>query len=93
MPNSRFFAESPEQVGIDSEKLEAVFERAEKEVREGILPSSQIAIARNGKLAGMRTFGSATFDGVEALATNDTLYCVFSCTKAITSAAAFCSPE
>jgi CubicO group peptidase (beta-lactamase class C family) len=89
MPDQRFFAESPESIGIDSEKLEAVFERAEKEVREGILPSSQIAIARGGKLAGMRTFGSATFNGSEELATNDTLYCVFSSTKAITSAAAW----
>jgi len=35
----------------------------------------------------MRSFGSVTHDGREALATNDTLYCVFSCTKAITSAA------
>ena len=89
MPDQRFFAESPESVGIDPEKLEAVFDRAEKEVREGILPSSQIAIARHGKIAGMRTVGSANFLGRESLATNDTLYCVFSSTKAITSAAAW----
>jgi CubicO group peptidase (beta-lactamase class C family) len=89
MPDQRFFAESPESVGIDPEKLEAVFDRAEKEVREGILPSSQIAIARHGKIAGMRTVGSVKFLGREALATNDTLYCVFSSTKAITSAAAW----
>lgn len=89
MPNPRFFAESPESVGIDSEKLEAVFERAEKEVREGILPSSQIAVARHGKLAGMRTIGTASFNDIEGPATNDTLYSVFSCTKAITSAAAW----
>ena len=89
MPNQRFFADSPESVGIDSEKLQAVFDRAEKEVREGLLPSSQIAIARNGLIAGMRTVGSATFQGVEQPASNDTLYCVFSSTKAITSAAAW----
>ena len=89
MPNPRFLAESPESIGIDPEKLEAVFERAAKEVREGILPSSQIAIARHGKLAGMRTIGTATFQGVKKPATDDTLYCVFSCTKAFTSAAAW----
>lgn len=49
-----------------------------KEVDEGLLPSAQIAIARNGKLVAFETFGSAT---------NDSLYCVFSSTKAITSAA------
>ena len=94
MPNQRFIAESPESIGIDPEKLEAVFDRAEKEVREGLLPSAQIAIARNGKLAGMRTFGRTTFtnhDGSEsqADATNETLYAVFSSTKALTSAAAW----
>ena len=89
MPSTRFFADRPEEVGIDSQKLEALFERAAREVHEGLLPSAQIAIARQGKLAGMRTFGTATFEGREALATNETLYCIFSATKAITSAAAW----
>lgn len=89
MPKEPFLAESPESVGIDSAKLEDVFQRAEKEVREGVLPSAQIAIAREGKIAGMRTFGRVTHEGREADATNQTLYCVFSSTKAITSAAAW----
>ncbi len=38
MLNPHFFADSPESVGIDSSKLEALFERAEKEVNEGLLP-------------------------------------------------------
>lgn len=89
MTNERLFADSPESVGIDSSKLEALFERAEKEVAEGLLPSSQIAVARNGKIAGMRTVGTVRHHGKEALATNETLYCIFSSTKAITSAAAW----
>jgi CubicO group peptidase (beta-lactamase class C family) len=82
-------APSPESVGIDPEALEALFERAEKEVREGTLPSVQIAVAREGRIAGMRTFGRAVFGGREAEADDDSLYCIFSCTKAITSAAAW----
>jgi CubicO group peptidase (beta-lactamase class C family) len=89
MPHERFFADSPESVGISSEKLETLLERAEREVAEGLLPSAQIAIARDGKLAAMRTFGSVTHEGTPAPATNDTLYAVFSSTKAITSAAAW----
>jgi CubicO group peptidase (beta-lactamase class C family) len=89
MLDRRFFAESPGSVGVDPEKLEAVFARAEQEVREGLLPSAQIAIARRGKIAGMRTFGRVTHEGREVPATNETLYCVFSSTKAITSAAAW----
>ena len=82
-------AESPESVGIDPEKLEALFDRAEKEVREGLLPSAQIAVARHGRIAGRRSFGTVTRQGEAGPATDDTLYCIFSCTKAITSAAAW----
>src|SRR5512143_2041047 len=89
MPDSQFFAESPQAVGIDASKLEGLFARAEREVREGLLPSVQIAVARHGRIAGMRTFGRVTHAGREAAATNDTLYVVFSATKAITAAAAW----
>lgn len=89
MPNPRFFARSPEDIGVDSGRLEELLDRAEREVREGLLPSAQIALARDGKLAAMRTFGTVTHEGREAPATDDTLYCVFSCTKAVTSAAAW----
>jgi CubicO group peptidase (beta-lactamase class C family) len=80
MPDRGLFADSPESVGVDPERLEALFARAAKEVEEGLLPSAQIAVARNGRIAAMRTFGAAT---------DDTLYVVFSATKAITSAAAW----
>jgi CubicO group peptidase (beta-lactamase class C family) len=80
-------AASPEAVGVDPGKLEDLFARAEREVREGRLPSVQIAVARDGKLAGRRSFGTVTHEGRPAAATDDTLYVVFSCTKAITSSA------
>lgn len=89
MIDESLLASTPESVGIDPAKLEALFERAEREVRQGILPSVQIAVAREGKIAGMQTFGRATFGGVPAEASDDSLYCIFSCTKAITSAAAW----
>ena len=77
----------PENVGIDSEKLEAVFARAQRDVDAGVLPSAQVAVARNGKIAGMRTFGSAVQGGVEKSATDETLYTIFSSTKAVVAAA------
>ena len=79
--------ESPEAAGIDPAKLEALFERAAREVNDGLLPSAQIAVARHGKLVATRTFGSVTHNGQAAEATDSTLYCIFSCTKALTSAA------
>jgi CubicO group peptidase (beta-lactamase class C family) len=89
MPDAHFFADSPASVGIDPEKLERLFARAEREVRDGLLPSVQVAVARRGKIAAMRTFGTVTHDGRPAAATNETLYVIFSATKAITSAAAW----
>jgi CubicO group peptidase (beta-lactamase class C family) len=89
MLDRHFVAGSPESVGIDPVKLEALFERAGREVREGLLPSVQIAVARRGLIAGMRTFGRVTHEGREAAATDDTLYVVYSATKAVTSAAAW----
>ena len=89
MPAQSHFAESPREVGLDPEKVEALFSRAQREVKDGLLPSAQIAIARNGKIGAMRTVGRAVQCGAEKPATNDTLYTIFSCTKAIMSAAAW----
>jgi CubicO group peptidase (beta-lactamase class C family) len=87
MPAEHFFAEDPREVGLDPAKVEALFIRAEREIKDGILPSSQIAIARKGKIAAMRTVGRAVQGGADKPATNETLYCIFSCTKAIMSSA------
>ena len=87
MPSSHQIAERPQDVGLDPAKVEELFKRAEREVSEGLLPSCQIAIARNGKVGAIKTFGRAVQGGVDQPATDDTLYCVFSCTKAIMSSA------
>lgn len=89
MPSKNLIADRPEQVGLDSPKVDALFQRAQREVREGLLPAVQIAIARNGKIGAMRTFGRARQGGVEKPATDETLFTIFSCTKAIMSAAAW----
>src|ERR1700675_4168957 len=84
---SHLIADNPKEVGLDPAKVEELFKRAQREVTEGLLPSCQIAIARNGKIGAMKTFGRAVQGGAEKPATDDTLYCVFSCTKAIMSSA------
>lgn len=89
MPSQQLVAEHPKDVALDPTKVEALFERAQREIRDGLLPSCQIAIARDGKIGAMRTFGKAVQGGEEKPATNQTLYTIFSCTKAIMSAAAW----
>jgi len=78
MIDPHFVAASPEEIGIDSDKLDALLARAAKEVEEGLLPACQVAIARHGKIAAFASFGSAN---------DESLFNVFSSTKAITSAA------
>ena len=80
---------SPEAAGIEPAAPDALLARATREVDEGHLPSAQIALARHGQLIAFRTFGAVTHEGVAAPATNETRYCVFSCTKAITLAIAW----
>ncbi|HKV56145.1 MAG TPA: serine hydrolase domain-containing protein [Candidatus Binataceae bacterium] len=87
MPAAHQIAKHPRQVGLDPAKVDELFKRAEREVAEGLLPSCQIAIARNGKIGAMKSFGHAVQGGADRPATDETLYCVFSCTKAIVSSA------
>jgi CubicO group peptidase (beta-lactamase class C family) len=87
MPVARDLAARPEDVGLDSEKLEALFARAKRDVDDGVLPSAQVAIARKGRLAGVRTFGAALQGGQMKPATNETLYAIFSSTKAVVASA------
>jgi CubicO group peptidase (beta-lactamase class C family) len=89
MLDAQLFAKNPEDVGIDSGKLEALLERVQREVQGGLLPGVQVAVARQGRLAALRSFGRVKHHGVDAATSNETLFCVFSCTKAITSAAAW----
>ncbi|MFT5394780.1 MAG: CubicO group peptidase (beta-lactamase class C family) [Gammaproteobacteria bacterium] len=63
---------------LSSASIDALMVRARREVDEGLLPSAQVAIAKDGKLIAKQTFGQAT---------DESLYCVFSATKAITSGA------
>jgi CubicO group peptidase (beta-lactamase class C family) len=78
MPLPSLIAASPEAVGVDSELLDRVFERARLEVESGSVDALQVAVCRNGQLAGMATYGECP-DGQPA--TDSTLFSIFSCTK------------
>ena len=74
------FASEPETIGLDPQKLAELTRRVRQDVDEGLLPSAQIAVAREGRVGLFETFGEAD---------NNTMYCVFSSTKAVMSAAAW----
>ena len=56
-------------------------------IEEGRYPGAQIALARHGKLALLRTYGDARTEPARQPATNDSLFLLFSQTKVLTSAA------
>lgn len=68
----------PIELGLDPVALGALMARARREVDEGLLPSCQVAVARNGRLAAFETFGDAR---------PTSRYIIFSCTKAVIAGA------
>lgn len=77
----------PEDAGVPAERWTALTDRVRRDVEDGTLPSASIAIAKNGKIAGFATYGKAVQGGQEKPVTTDTLFTIFSSTKAIVSAA------
>ena len=70
--------EKPEALGIVPERLDALLTRAQREIDSGLLPSCQLAAAKEGKLAAFHTYGDAS---------NDSRYVIFSATKAVVAGA------
>ena len=56
------FAAEPESIGLDPQKLKELTRRVRQEVDEGLLPSAQIAVAREGRVGLFETFGEADND-------------------------------
>jgi CubicO group peptidase (beta-lactamase class C family) len=64
--------------GLDPVKVGELLDRARREIDDGLLPSCQLALARDGEVAWTVTLGQAT---------PDSRYVIFSCTKALTAGA------
>ena len=63
---------------LDREAMDALVDRARREIDSGLLPSCQLAIAQHGEVVLDVTLGDAT---------PDTRYVIFSCTKALVASA------
>ena len=69
-----------QSLGLNQGAVDKLLARVRREVDEGLLPAVQIAIARHGKVGVLEHFGDCD---------DDSLFCLFSATKGITSAAAW----
>ena len=76
--------------GLRAEQIERLHALIEGHIKTGRYPGAQIAIARHGELAHFHTFGEAS---AGKLATDDTLWLLFSNTKVITAAACWILAE
>lgn len=76
-------AASPAELGLDPGPLEALCARVAADVARGLHPGAQLAVARHGRLALVRSFGDAR-RGVPA--GPETLWLLYSNTKVITAA-------
>jgi CubicO group peptidase (beta-lactamase class C family) len=78
---------SPATLGLDAPALDRLLEQVTRHVAEGRYPGAQLAIARHGKLALVRTLGDARLDPSRMAADDDTVWLLYSNTKVLTACA------
>src|SRR5207253_7793465 len=78
VPYERSPVADPDRLGIDPAALDGLFTRVQQDVDAGRLPSCQLALARDGRVAVWRAFGDAPVDS---------RYVMFSATKAVVAGA------
>ena len=78
---------SPESLGFDPNRLAQLEQLIESHITQDRYPGAQIAIARNGSFALIRSFGKVRLQPVSTPADHDTLWLLFSQTKVIVAAA------
>ena len=77
---------SPASLGLDPQSLDRLAEIIGGHLAEGRYPGAQIAVARRGRLALLKTFGEARLEP-RTPARDDTLWLLYSNTKVITACA------
>ncbi|HYM02892.1 MAG TPA: serine hydrolase domain-containing protein [Stellaceae bacterium] len=77
----------PSKLALNDDALSRLCRIVEAHIAEGHYPGAQIAVARHGKLALFRNFGSARIEPEPVKAKDDTLWLLYSNTKVVTAAA------
>jgi CubicO group peptidase (beta-lactamase class C family) len=78
MGTDTYDVHDPAALGLDPAAIEALVERAHREIDSGLLPSCQVAVAREGRLVLFETIGDAE---------PGSRYVMFSCTKGFVAGA------
>jgi CubicO group peptidase (beta-lactamase class C family) len=78
---------SPASLNLDTVALDRLLEQITRHVADGRYPGAQVAVARHGKLALVRSVGDARLDPARVPATDDTVWLLYSNTKVLTACA------
>ena len=84
---------SPADLGLDAAALDRLHAQITAHVADGCYPGAQVAVARHGKLALLRSFGDARLDPARVPASDDTLWLLYSNTKVLTACAVWLLAE
>ena len=77
----------PEKVGMDAKKLKLVDQKMEELIKEGRLAGGIVVVARKGQVVHFGTYGKGDLEN-NLPVEKDTIFRIYSMTKAITSVAA-----
>src|SRR5215475_9009318 len=84
---------TPAALGLDPQPLDRLGEIITRHLAEGRYPGAQIAVARRGKLALVRSFGDTRIGPDRVPARDDTLWLLYSNTKVVTACAVWILAE
>jgi CubicO group peptidase (beta-lactamase class C family) len=76
----------PASQGVDPDRIERLYDLVQQHIDDRRYPGAQVALARNGQLLAVRSFGQDRAASGRA-ATDDTLWLLYSQTKVITTSA------
>ena len=79
---------TPEQIGINSKKLQEVDSIAQYGIKENAYPGCQVIAIKNGKVFYQKNFGKQTYDANSEKVNDNTIYDLASLTKILSSSLA-----
>lgn len=86
---TRLSRATPEQMGMDSKRLERVDEIINECIKDTVIPGAVVAIVRKDKLIYLKAFGNKrVYPSVEKMTTN-TVFDLASCSKSVGTALSF----
>jgi len=84
---------TPDALGFDATALGRLDELINRHIAEGRYPGAQVALARHGRLALVKTYGDARLEPQRMAARDDTLWLLYSNTKVVTACAVWVLAE